>query len=235
LQILLEPVTERSQLSELLAAIEQRRRITRRLHIASGTVVLTPGHAAAAVNFDGADLITSHGPRFRLIIIGAAQVSRYLASMAQALDYHVIVCDPRKAYMEEWDVNGVELSTQMPDDLLMQLQLDECSAVVTLTHDPKLDDMALLEALRSPAFYVGAIGSRGNNRKRRERLALFDLDAAQIARLHGPVGLHIGARTPPEIALAVLAEMTALRNGVDVVQTHALREAEYEMPRLKSV
>jgi xanthine dehydrogenase accessory factor len=88
--------------------------------------------------------------------------------------------------------------------------------VVTLTHDPKLDDMALLEALKSPAFYIGAIGSKKNNDARRQRLAEFDLSQAEIARLHGPVGLKIGSKTPPEIAVAILAEMTAIRNGVNI-------------------
>jgi xanthine dehydrogenase accessory factor len=99
------------------------------------------------------------------------------------------------------------------------MNLDAHSAVIALTHDPKLDDIALLEALKSPAFYVGALGSKANNDKRRKRLAEFDLSAGEIARLHGPVGLRIGSRTPPEIAVAILAEMTAVRRGVQIVPT----------------
>lgn len=99
---------------------------------------------------------------------------------------------------------------------------DRHTAVVALTHDPKLDDMALLEALKSDAFYVGALGSRANNQKRRERLALFDLTEAQIARLHGPVGLHIGSRSPAEIAVSILAEMISVKNGVLPIQTKQL-------------
>jgi xanthine dehydrogenase accessory factor len=95
---------------------------------------------------------------------------------------------------------------------VLAFQVDACTAIVALSHDPKLDDMALLEALKSPAFYVGALGSRVNNAKRRERLALFDLTAEEIARLHGPVGLGIGSRTPPEIAVAILAHMISVRN-----------------------
>jgi xanthine dehydrogenase accessory factor len=90
--------------------------------------------------------------------------------------------------------------------------------VVALTHDPKLDDLALLEALKSPAFYVGALGSRGNTAKRKERLALFDLSADEIGRLHGPIGLDLGSRTPAEIAVAILAEIVAVRNGVELTQ-----------------
>ena len=101
-----------------------------------------------------------------------------------------------------------------PDDTAIAMHLDERCAVVALTHDPKLDDLALMEALKSPAFYVGALGSRANNAKRRERLRLFDLTDAQIARLSGPIGLYIGSRTPPEIAVSILAEITAVKNGI---------------------
>jgi xanthine dehydrogenase accessory factor len=94
------------------------------------------------------------------------------------------------------------------------MKLDERCAVVALTHDPKLDDLALMEALKSPAFYVGALGSRANNSKRRERLRDFDVSVEQIARLHGPIGIYIGSRTPPEIAISILAEVTAIKNGV---------------------
>ncbi|TAK53570.1 MAG: hypothetical protein EPO22_15770, partial [Dehalococcoidia bacterium] len=149
----------------------------------------------------------------------AGQLSRYLAQMAQALDYHVTVCDPREEYAEAWNVPGVQLNRSYPDDVVLQMNLDAHSAVVAVTHDPKLDDAALLEALKSPAFYVGALGSKANNDKRRQRLADFDLSAGEIARLHGPVGLKIGSRTPPEIAVAILAEMTAVRRGVLVPQT----------------
>jgi xanthine dehydrogenase accessory factor len=106
----------------------------------------------------------------------------------------------------------------MPDDLVTELHLDPNSAVMAVTHDPKLDDMALLEALKSPAFYVGALGSRGNTAARKERLKLFDLSEAEIDRLHGPIGLDIGSRTPAEIAVSILAEVVAVKNGVKLTQ-----------------
>jgi xanthine dehydrogenase accessory factor len=130
------------------------------------------------------------------------------------MDYRVTVCDPREEYRMGWDLPGVELVHAMPDDLVIEARLDARSAVVALTHDPKLDDLALMEALNSDAFYVGAIGSRLNNARRRERLKLFDLTDAQLARLHGPVGIYIGSKTPAEIAISILAEMTAVKNGV---------------------
>jgi xanthine dehydrogenase accessory factor len=141
-----------------------------------------------------------------------------LAQMALALDFEVICCDPREEYHLTWDVPGTTFSKAMPDDLVLELQLDPHSAVVALTHDPKLDDMVLLEALKSPAFYVGALGSRGNTAKRKERLAMFDLTPAEIVKLHGPVGLDLGSKTPAEIAVSVIAEIVAVRNGVALVQ-----------------
>jgi xanthine dehydrogenase accessory factor len=156
-----------------------------------------------------------HGPRLRLLIIGGGQLSRYLAAMAVMLDYRVTICEPREEYHEGWEtIEGVTLSRTMPDDLVLGMRLDANSAVVALTHDPKLDDLALMEALRTPAFYVGALGSRRNNDARRERLLQFDLTADEAARLHGPVGLKLGALTPPEIAMSIVAEMTAIRRGV---------------------
>jgi xanthine dehydrogenase accessory factor len=152
-----------------------------------------------------------------LLIIGAGQLSRMLAQIASAMDYHVTVCDPREEYRAGWPLPDVPLVHAMPDDLVLEMQLDSRSAVVALTHDPKLDDMALMEALKTDAFYIGAIGSRANNAKRRERLLQFDLSAEQIARLHGPIGLYIGSKTPPEIAISILAEMTAIKNGVPEV------------------
>jgi xanthine/CO dehydrogenase XdhC/CoxF family maturation factor len=163
----------------------------------------------------------------RMLVIGAGQLSKYLAQIAVGLDYQVTVCDPREEYTETWDVPGVSLVKTMPDDTVVDMKLDERCAVVALTHDPKLDDMALLEALKSRAFYVGALGSRANNVKRRQRLEEFDLTPEQIARLHGPIGLYIGSRTPPEIAISILAEITANKNGVplpDVAQVAIAKE-----------
>jgi xanthine dehydrogenase accessory factor len=166
------------------------------------------------LEFDGKVLKSIHGPRWRLLIIGAGQTSRFLAQMAQALDYQVTVCDPREEYADEWNVPGATLLRGYPDDVVLQLNPDPHLAVVAVTHDPKLDDAALTEALKSPAFYVGALGSRLNNEKRRKRLLDFDLSKDEIARLHGPVGLKIGSKTPAEIAVSIVAEITAVRRGV---------------------
>jgi len=214
LQVVLEPVTEKSGVAQLLETISKQQLVRRRLEMDSGRVTLAAGTWKDAIEFDGKVLTTLHGPRWRLMLIGGGQLTRYLAEMAKMLDYHVTVVDPREEYADGWDVQGVALDRGMPDDVLLKLNLDGHSAVVALTHDPKLDDMALLEALKSPAFYVGAIGSKKNNDARRQRLAEFDLAEAEIARLRGPVGLYIGSKTPPEIAIAILAELTAVRHGV---------------------
>lgn len=217
-QIVLEPLSAASQLRALLAAVESHQVVARRLDLATGLVKLGQPGPGDAVRFDGRTLVTTHGPRLRLLVIGAGQLSHYLAAMAVMLDYRVTVCDPRPEYHQAWvDRDGVTLSAQMPDDLVLAMNLDAHSAVVALTHDPKLDDLALIEALRTPAFYVGALGSVRSNAQRRQRLQEhFDLAPEELARLHGPVGLNLRALTPPEIALAVMAEMTALRRGADI-------------------
>jgi xanthine dehydrogenase accessory factor len=221
-EIVLEPLAAGSQIRELLAAIERHRVVARRLELATGLVTLAPAREGDQVRFDGAVLQTVHGPRLRLLIVGAGQLSRYLASMAVMLDYHVTVCDPREEYHEGWQtIDGVTLSRQMPDDLVLAMHLDPMSAVVAVTHDPKLDDLALMEALKTPAFYVGALGSRRNNDARRARLREFDVSADEVAALRGPVGLNLGGRTPPEIALAIVAEMTAVRRGMPLDGTLA--------------
>jgi xanthine dehydrogenase accessory factor len=216
IQLVLEPLTLESGIAELCHAVESGQLIARALDMASGAVTLGPALATDGVLFDDARLLTIHGPRYRMLVIGAGQLSRYLCSIAVGLDYHVTVCDPREEYTDEWDVPGTTIVRTMPDDTVMEMKLDERSAVIALTHDPKLDDLALMEALKTPAFYVGALGSRRNNAARRERLKEFDLSDAELARLHGPVGIYIGSRTPPEIAVSILAEVTAAKNGVSL-------------------
>ena len=214
IQLVVEPLTKSSGMRALLREIEAGHLVARRLDLLTGDASLHPARAAAGLGFDGKTLTTIHGPRYRMLVIGASQLSKYLAQIAVGLDYQVTICDPREEYTETWDIPGVTLVRTMPDDTVKAMRLDERCAVVALTHDPKLDDLALMEALKSPAFYVGALGSRANNAKRRVRLLEFDVTPEEIARLHGPIGLYIGSRTPPEIAVSILAEITAVKNGV---------------------
>jgi xanthine dehydrogenase accessory factor len=221
LQLVQEPLVDTVWIDEVIGRTASHELVARVLDMPSGRVRLESAQRGEAFSFDGTTLRALFGPRWRLVIIGAGQLSRALASMAMAVDFEVICCDPREEHGGTWDVAGTTFSTAMPDDLVVALQADPHTAIVALTHDPKLDDMALLEALKSPAFYVGALGSRLNTSKRNERLALFDLSTDEIARLHGPVGLDIGALTPGEIAVSVLAEIISVRRGVALKQKKA--------------
>ena len=217
LELVLEPLGTQSQIPALLERLTRGELVSRVLDLKTGAVQLTPPSDGDVVRLSETQLVTTHGPRWRLLVIGAGQMTHYLASMAQALDYEVLICDPREEYANGWDVPGARLTRGMPDDTVTEFRPDGHCAVVALTHDPKLDDLALMEALKSNAFYVGAIGSRVNQAKRRQRLAEhFGLTPEQLARLHGPIGLKNGARTPPEIAVSILAEMTAVRYGYHV-------------------
>ena len=226
LELVIEPQPEVHLLAQIEKAIALGRSTIRSLDIASGQVSVEDAAGTDTMSWDGKRLRTMHGPAWRLLLIGAGQISRYLAEMAPALDYTVTVCDPRQEYRQGWDVPGATLADGMPDDVVLVMRPDPHMAVLALSHDPKLDDLALLEALKSPAFYVGALGSRANSARRRERLRkYFDLDTQQVDRLHGPVGLPIGSRTSPEIAISILAEMTAAKYGLAT-----RRAAEVECP-----
>jgi xanthine dehydrogenase accessory factor len=214
IQLAIEPLAATSQIHELIERLGKGELIARRVDLQSGDVSLGSAKPGMSLQVSEAALTTIHGPRWRLLIIGAGQLSRFLAQIAVGMDYAVTVCDPREEYREGWHVEGVQVVHAMPDDLVIEMKLDSRSAVVALTHDPKLDDLALMEALKSDAFYVGAIGSRSNDHKRRERLLEFDVTAAQLDKLHGPIGIYIGSKTPSEIAISILAEMTAVKNDV---------------------
>jgi xanthine dehydrogenase accessory factor len=214
IELVVETLTHRSGVAALTSAIEDGRLVTRTLSMRTGEVTIAPADHAAQLRFDGERLVTMHGPRYRMLVIGAGQLSRYLCEIAAGLDYRIAVCDPREEYIEAWDMPGTTLVRSMPDDTVCAMKLDSRSAVIALTHDPKLDDLAIMEALKTEAFYVGAIGSRRNSDARRQRLREFEVSEAQLAKLYGPAGVYIGSRTPPEIALSILAEVTAVRNGV---------------------
>jgi len=212
LELLVEPLAGAGWLQAVLDEVVAHRLVARTLDLATGQSTLAPATPADASGRQGQACRTVYGPHWRLLIIGANQTARILAEIATALEFHVMVCDPREEFFAQWQLPEVELRTGMPDDTVLEIGVDARTAIVAVTHDPKLDDMALLEALKSPAFYVGALGSRTNQAKRRERLRMFDLQDDQIDRLHGPVGLPIGSRTPAEIAVAIAAELVQVRN-----------------------
>lgn len=212
-EVLVEPAPDIEALRRLRDGIAAGRSMARSLRLDNGQASISEAAPDAAFGLDAGVLTSIHGPRWRLFIVGACDIGRQLATLAGALDFVVSICDPREEYRASWTIADLPVLPGMPDDELLAWQADRRSAIVTVSHDPKLDDLALIDALQSPAFYVAAVGSQASSAKRRERLALFDLEPAAIKRLHAPAGLAIGSRTPAEIALSILAEMVALRSN----------------------
>lgn len=213
-ELVVEPLRERSRLPELMEACAQRRCVERALHLATGDVLLREAAQGAAPQLDADRFVTCFAPVARLVVIGAGDTAYYACRMALDVGFDIVLCDPRLDEAPAWARRRIAFTRDMPDDVVLALRDDDRTAVLALSHDPKLDDLALIEALRSRAFYVGAIGSRGNSARRRERLqAHFGLQDAELQRLHGPAGLFIGSRTPAEIALSMVAEVVAAKNG----------------------
>ncbi|MCW9014990.1 MAG: XdhC family protein [Gammaproteobacteria bacterium] len=214
LELLVEQLDDSGQLQSLLDALRQQQLITRQVDLQTGKITLQAASAEESFVYSHSYVRKVFGAQWKLLLIGAGHLSHYVSQMALMLGYRVIVCDPRDEYAQNWKVEGTELTTLMPDEAVQSYAQQAQSIVVALTHDPKLDDMALVDALGSPAFYVGAIGSRRNCESRRQRLKQFGLTPGQLQRLHAPTGLPIGSHTPPEIALSILAEITQQRNTV---------------------
>jgi xanthine dehydrogenase accessory factor len=219
-----ERVGDPAWVAELLVRCEAHELVARELDLESGEVVLGAASKTDVLTFDGVTLRTIYGPRWRLLLIGAGQLSRYVAEMARLLDFEVLICDPRTEFAYGWDAQHGRFVPGMPDEAVLNIETDERTAIIALTHDPRLDDMALLTALDSRAFYVGALGSRVNSQKRRDNLAQLGLSPQAIERLHGPIGLHIGSHSPAEIALSLMAEIVAIKNGIELKQKKPLRE-----------
>jgi xanthine dehydrogenase accessory factor len=203
IQILVQPLADTALVDQILDAVDRGESIGIRTR-------LSDGHWTVADTATDDSLLRRYAPPARLVIVGAVHITQAMVPMAQALGYHVQVVDPRTAFADAARFPGLDIATTWPDEALSAWGLDASTAVVTLTHDPKLDDPALIAALRSPAFYIAALGSRKTHASRIERLAPLGLDTN---RIHGPAGLDIGALSPAEIALSVLAQMTAVARG----------------------
>ncbi|MDO9437783.1 XdhC family protein [Hydrogenophaga sp.] len=215
LELVLEFNPDAGSLAELVSTLSSGHLVERRTELATGRVDLRHADTPAALDDDGQWLSNTFGPEYRMLLIGAGQLTEYLATMALFNGFAVTVCDPREEYRSAWSVSGVAIVTEMPDDVVRDFKVDRRSCVIALTHDPKLDDLALLEALETDAFYVGAIGSRRNNEARHARMIEhFDQTPESLARLRGPIGIYIGSKTPAEIAVSVMAEVLAVKNGV---------------------
>ncbi|NCZ79837.1 MAG: XdhC family protein [Burkholderiaceae bacterium] len=213
LQLLVEPRPEVFILEEIMSGIRKRSIVLREVNVLTGQSILRIGNRSTQFQFSNEKMQTIYGPRWRMFIIGAGQLSLCLASFALTSDFDITIIDPREEYAEGIGSEGIQFIQGMPDDVMQELGVDSHTAIVALTHDPKIDDLALIDALQSEAFYVGALGSHTNTQKRKERLREFNLSTEQLERLHGPVGLAIGALTPPEIAVSIMAEVIAVKYG----------------------
>ena len=227
LELLLEYDPDAESLKTLVAALEQGRLMQRTVRLADGAVALAEATSPAELLVDDTELVNTFGPEYRMLLIGAGQLAEYLATMAKFSGFAVTLCDPRTEYHTAWTLPGVAITTEKPDDAEVAFKPDRRTCVVALTHDPKLDDLALLEALQSEAFYVGAIGSRRNAEARRERMIEhFEQTEHSLARLRGPIGIYIGSKTPPEIAVSVMAEILAVKNAVALPREAAVAVAK---------
>lgn len=212
MQLVLEPIREEQALDTIISDLSNGLLVQRQLNLKTSEVHIHEAEQKQTTHYAAPILCSIYGPRYRLLLIGAGQISQLLAEIAISLDFVVTVCDPRAQYAALWQVPDTHLTREMPDDVVLSMAPDSRMAVITLTHDPKLDDLALMEALKTPAFYVAALGSKQNNKARKLRLREFDVSKAQLAKLHGPAGLYIGSKTPSEIAVSIAAQLVAVKN-----------------------
>ena len=229
LELLLEFDPSAADLATLVSALEAGQLMQRQVSLKDGTVSQSLSAAPSELSVTATELVNTFGPEYRMLLIGAGQLTEYLATMALFSGFAVTVCDPREEYRSAWSVAGAVVKSDMPDDVVNAFKPDRRSCVIALTHDPKLDDLALLEALNTEAFYIGAIGSRRNNEARHQRMAEhFELSESTLARLRGPIGIYIGSKTPSEIAVSVMAEVLAVKNGVVLPRDMEVGQAKNE-------
>lgn len=216
LHVLVEWIAVNDASSAVFAALDHalgsHQRISRCVDMSTGGITTRAVSSDDAVVINDNKMLHSLSPRYRLLLLGAGDVARYVAELALIMDYDVTLCDPRPAYLDNWHVEGVHLTSDLPDDVVRDHFSNPYSAIIALAHDPRVDDMALMEALKTNAFYIGAMGSERTSANRRLRLPELGLSAAEIERLHAPIGFSIGSKTPAEIAISIMAELTAVSN-----------------------
>ena len=214
LELVIEQLVSAEPVELLLTRMDQGTLVARRVCLNTGEVSLHAGEGQPQFSVSDDTVVKVFGPGWHLLLVGDGQLARYLATMARMLDYHVTICDPREEFADPFPLPDVNYSRRMPDDVVHELAIRPRTAVVTLAHDPKQDDLALTAALESNAFYLGALGSVRSAAARRERLKKLGYSEEQIARIRGPAGIPIGSKRPSEIAVSILAEITAVRNGM---------------------
>jgi xanthine dehydrogenase accessory factor len=199
--------------TRLRSDLENHTLVSRIVDLETGAISARDESSDEAVIIEEGVMSHSLSPMYRLLLLGAGDVAKYVAEMALALEYDVTLCDPRPRYLDNWHVAGVETSSRLPDDIVRERFSNPYSGIIALAHDPRVDDMALMEALKTDAFYVGAMGSERTSAARRERLPELGLSKDEIDILHAPIGFQIDSKTPAEIAIAIMAEVTAVRHG----------------------
>jgi xanthine dehydrogenase accessory factor len=233
LELLLEFNPNTETLKLLIQSLEKGELMQRITDLKTGVVTLQATQSVAALKMNDQQLVNTFGPQYRMLLIGAGQLGEYIATMALFCGFSVTICDPRESYASGWRTQGVSHMSDWPDDAVKRFAPGRRTCILALTHDPKLDDLALLEAIETDAFYVGAIGSRKNNQARKQRMIEhFEQTEATLSKLKGPIGVFIGSKTPAEIAVSIMAEVLAVKNAVDVpdqmhvAQAKALQEKE---------
>ena len=217
LDIVVQPLNSTAkqlqQFQTIHTRLQERKLVLRTFDVKTGQTEITASDEVVACQYDYDTGILTHvlGPTHQIFIIGAGMVGQYVAEFAKTLEFNVTVCDPRPEAIEAFECEDITLIQDMPDDAIRKYANDNQSAIVALTHDPRIDDMGILEALETDAFYVGAMGSDRTSAKRRERLALLGMSDAALDRLRAPIGLPIGSKTPPEIAMSIMAEIISVR------------------------
>lgn len=216
IRLLVEPLYSGDGFDHIRAladALSNREPVARRVPLqGAATLEYRRSHDRSSVAFDGEQLVHSLQPECRLLLIGAGEVSRYVTEFAAASDFSVTLCEPREAFANGWGYPHIPLDRRLPDDLVAEDFNDAFSGVLALAHDPRIDDMGLLAALQSNAFYIGAMGSRKTSAARRERLASLGLEGKVLERLRAPIGVDIPSKTPAEIAISVVADLIAARH-----------------------
>lgn len=226
-QLLLEKHPPAESLGRLVDVLDRGELVRRTVELPTGAVDLDRTEVLETLELTPTRMACTFEPGYRMLLIGLGQLAEFVAKMALFNGFAVTLCDPREEFVGSWSVQGVTVKRAMPDDVVLAFKADSRSCVIALTHDPKLDDLALMEAPRTQAFYVGAIGSRRNSQQRAQRLhEHFDLTREQLGRLRGPVGLYIGSKMPAEIAVSIMAEVLAVKNGVALPSGLAVGQAK---------
>ncbi len=217
LLLTLEPLASLPDLATMMNALRDGASVVRRLDLEQRTVGWAPADDDARTRLEDQILNVVYEPAWRLVVVGAGELASWVCRFAKLLDYTIEVCEPRPDYREAWPLGEFTVSDDYPDDFIAGRVCDGHTAIVALTHDPKVDDLAMLEGLRTRAFYLGALGSGRTTAKRAARLIEhFAMTEDDVKRIRGPIGIDLKTRKPQEIALAVMTDITAARNGVAI-------------------